>query len=65
MTSAEKLRQKRDLDHQRQRQIKQKQIELDAKKKEMDFNKKKLDQQKRFDIPNANKELQRLKGAQI
>ena len=34
-------------------------------KKEMDFNKKKLDQQRRFDIPNATKDLQRLKGAQI
>jgi hypothetical protein len=65
MTSAEKARDARDKEHQRQQAIKQQSVELDAKKKEMDFNKRKLDQQKRFDIPNATKELQKLKGARI
>jgi hypothetical protein len=65
MTSAEKTRIDRESELKRQKDIKQKQIELDAKKKEMDFNKKKLDQQRRFDIPNATKDLQRLKGANI
>lgn len=64
-TPAEKARLDRATELQRQKDIKQKQTELDAKKKEMDFNKKKLDNQKRFDIPNATKDLQRLKGAQI
>lgn len=65
MTSAEKIRIDREAELKRQKDIKQKQTELDAKKKEMEFNKKKLDQQRRFDIPNANKDLQRLKGAKI
>lgn len=65
MTSAEKARADRETELTRQQDIKQKQVELDAKKKEMDFNKKKLDQQRRFDIPNATKDLQKLKGAQI
>jgi len=65
MTPAEKARIERDAELQRQKDIRQKSTELDAKKKEMEFNKKKLDQQKRFDIPNATKDLQRLKGAKI
>jgi hypothetical protein len=65
LTSAEKARMERDAEHKRQQDIKQQSVELDAKKKEMEFNKKKLDQQKRFDIPNAQKNLQKLKGAQI
>jgi len=65
MTSAEKSKLDRDREHQKQQQIKQKQVELDAKRKEMEFNKKKLDQQKRFDVPLINKDLQRLKGAKI
>lgn len=65
MSSAEKAKMDRDKEHERQQKIKQKQVELDAKKKEMEFNKKKLDQQKRFDVPNATKDLQRLKGARI
>jgi hypothetical protein len=65
MTAAEKARLDREADIERQKSIKVKTGELDAKKKEMEFNKKKLDQQKRFDVPNAAKELQRLKGAQI
>lgn len=64
-TPAEQARLDRDSELDRQKQIKQKQVELDAKKKEMEFNKKKLDQQRRFDIPNATKDLQKLKGAQI
>jgi hypothetical protein len=65
MTSAEKARMEREAELQRQKDIKQQSSELDSKKKEMEFNKKKLDQQKRFDIPNAQKNLQKLKGAQI
>lgn len=65
MTSAEKAKMERDTEHERQVNIKQKQGELDAKKKEMEFNKKKLDQQRRFDVPNVAKDLQKLKGAQI
>lgn len=65
MTSAEKAKQEREQEHQRQTAIKQQEVELDAKKKEMAFNKKKIDQQTRFDIPNATKQLQTLKGAKI
>ncbi len=65
MTPAEKARNDRETELARQKDIKQKETELSAKKKEMEFNKKKLDQQKRFDIPNATKDLQQLKGAQI
>lgn len=64
-TPAEKARMERDAEMTRQKDIKQKQIELDARKKEMEFNKKKLDQQKRFDIPNLNKDIQKLKGASL
>jgi hypothetical protein len=65
MTSAEKARIDRETELDRQKKIKQKQVELDSKKKELEFSKKKLDQQQRFDIPNATKDLQRLKGAKI
>jgi len=65
MTTAEKAKAARDIEIARQKQIKQKQVELDAKKKEVDFNKKKLDMQKRFDIPNMTKNIQKLKGANI
>ncbi len=65
MTTAEKAKAARDIEITRQKQIKQKQVELDAKKKEVDFNKKKLDMQKRFDIPNMTKNIQKLKGAKI
>ena len=65
LSPALKARMEREKEHQRQQQIKQTEVELAARKKEMDFNKKKLDQQKRFDIPNMTKDLQRLKGAKI
>lgn len=65
MTSNERKRMERQAELDRQKNIKQKQIELDAIKKERDFNRKKIDRQNRFDVPNATKELQRLKGAQI
>ena len=65
MTTAEKARLDREAEIQKQKDIKQKRMDLDAKKKEMEFNKKKLDNQRRFDIPNATKDLQRLTGAEI
>lgn len=65
MTPVEKARIERDAEKQKRQDIKQKEIELDAKKKEMEFNKKKMEQQRRFDIPNINKDLQKLKGAKI
>ncbi len=65
MTSNERKRLERQAEIDRQQNIKQKQVEFDAVKKEREFNRKKLDRQTRFDIPNARKELQRLKGAKI
>jgi hypothetical protein len=65
MTSNERKRMERQVELDRQQKIKQKQVELDASKKEREFNRKKLDRQNRFDIPNAQKELQKLKGAKI
>lgn len=65
MTSNERKRLERQAELDRQKDIKQKQVELDATKKEREFNRKKLDRQNRFDIPNAQKELQKLKGSQI
>jgi CRISPR/Cas system Type II protein with McrA/HNH and RuvC-like nuclease domain len=64
-TPAEKARMEREAELARQKDIKQKQSELDSKKKEMEFNKKKLDQQKRFEVPTLNKDLQQLKGAKL
>lgn len=64
-TPAEKSRMERQAKMDKLKQLKQKQAELDSKKKEVEFNKKKLDQEKRFDIPNLNKDIQSLKGAQI
>jgi hypothetical protein len=65
MSMADKARMEREAEIERQKSIKDKTNDLDSKKKEMEFNKRKLDQQKRFDVPNATKELQRLKGAKI
>lgn len=65
VSSTEKKQLERQAELDRQKDIKQKQIELDATKKEREFNRKKLDRQNRFDIPNAQKELQQLKGAKI
>ena len=65
MSSAERARMERDAERARRRTLKQAESELNAKKKEVDFNKKKLDQQKRFDVPNLTKQIQRLKGAKI
>lgn len=65
MTSNERKREERKAELERQKIVKQKQAELDAKKKEVDFNRRKLDTQKRFEIPNLNKDLQKLKGAKI
>ena len=63
MSDLEKKKLEREKELDRQRTIKQQQIELDSMKKERDFNRKKLERQNRFDIPNATKELQKLKGA--
>lgn len=65
MTSNERKREERKAEIERQKIVKQKQAELDAKKKEVDFNRRKLDTQKRFEIPNLNKDIQKLKGAKI
>jgi len=65
LSSVEKARMEREAERDNRKQLQQKQNELEAKKKEMDFNKKKLDQQRRFDIPNINKDIQRLKGANL
>jgi len=65
MTSNEKKRLERQAELDRQKKIKQTQAELDAKKKEIDFNRRKLDTQKRFEIPNLTKDIQKLKGAKI
>lgn len=65
MTSNERKREERKAEIERQKIVKQKQAEIDAKKKEVDFNRRKLDTQKRFEIPNLNKDLQKLKGEKI
>jgi hypothetical protein len=65
MSSIEKNRLRRDQDMKRKKELKQKEVELDAKKKELDFHKKQIDQEKRFDIPNLNKDLQSLKMKKI
>jgi len=64
-TPAEKARMEREAELQRQKDLKQKETDLDSKKKELEFQKKKIDQLKRFDIPNATKDIQSLKGASL
>lgn len=65
MTSIEKAKLDREQEHNRQQQIKDKELELRTAKSELSFQTKKTDQQKRVGIPTLNKDIQRLKGAQI
>lgn len=65
MSSDEKHKLERQKELNKRLSIKQTQSELDAKKKEMEFNRKKLDTQKRFEIPNLTKDLQKLKNPEL
>lgn len=65
MTDAEKKRHDRDVEHNRQKDLKAKEQELKTAKKEMDFQRQKVDQTKRFSIPTINRDIQQLKGAKL
>lgn len=65
MTSAEKARHDRELEHKKQQDLKAKEQELKTAKKESEFQKQKVDQARRFTIPTINKDIQTLKGAKI
>lgn len=58
-------KQKQDATKQRDAQLKQKSVELQTAKKERDFQKQKVDQANRYTVPNLNKDIQKLKGANI
>jgi hypothetical protein len=61
-TAAEKAKSARDQQTQRDLQLKAKDAELKNAKKQRDFYKGDVDKLNRFDIPQANKELQALKA---
>lgn len=64
-TPYEKARREREQEKVRRDSLKSREAELKSLKAKMDAGKKEMDQQKRFKMPQLNKQIQALKGGQI